>query len=282
MNLLFRFVTCVLFAAVQVCDSFCFSSFPSALHFKSNLCSTALLHSNQKQQHHRQLLALLGKSGHAGKIVGNTEYIKLLEDGSDAWRCQKVVQILKSGGLGVLPTDTSYCFATSITSKDGLERLLTIKGLQSCKKPLSMVVHDLSTIDRFSYGIDRQVFKILKKNLPGPYTFILPASSSLPKMMFLNGKGSKKNWKRETLGVRMPDDPVLQFLLEQLDEPLLVSSVPTGGDDHQLDPHSKWWNAVDFIVHSGMRPQDGSTIFDLTGIEPILIREGIGAIELSF
>ena len=80
----------------------------------------------------------------------------------------------------------------------------------------------------------------------------------------------------------MPDDPVLQFLLEQLDQPLLVSSVPTGGDGHQLDPHSKWWNAVDFIVHSGMRPQDGSTIFDLTGIEPILIREGIGAIELSF
>lgn len=139
-------------------------------------------------------------------------------------------------------------------------------------------------------------------------------------MMFFDGKGSKKNWKRDTIGVRMPADPVLQYVQEQLDEPLLVSSVPVPGEDDdddddydgddddlggargggssegatkkkkkkskskgsgmQLDPTAAWWNAVDFIVESGERPHDGSTIFDLTGVEPALIREGIGPVDL--
>ena len=113
---------------------------------------------------------LFGKrSGPAGRIVDTTFHADLdAGDGSDAWRAQEAVDLLRRGGCGVLPTDTSYSFVTLINSKQGLERILRIKGVESCKKPLSMVVADLATIDRFSYGIDRQVFKILKKNLPGP------------------------------------------------------------------------------------------------------------------
>ena len=243
-----------------------------------------------------------GKSkGVPDRLVEETLYVEVEEDGSDAWRCADITDLLRRGGVGCLPTDTGYGFVTPIDSKAGLERILKMKGYLGCKKPLSMICNDLATIDQYCYGIDRQTFKILKSAFPGPYTIILPASSQLPKMMFLDSKGGKHSWARKSLGVRMPDDPVLRYVQEELGgTPLLVSSVPSesfddlgeeedGEDDDiigvaqlqscRIDFGSSWCQQVDFVVDGGERPVEGSTIYDLTG-EPTLLRQGLGDLDL--
>ena len=242
-----------------------------------------------------------GKSkGTPDRLVDETLYVEVEEDGSDAWRCADVTDILRRGGVGCLPTDTGYGFVTPIDSKAGLERILKMKGYLGCKKPLSLLCNDLATIDQYCYGIDRQTFKFLKSAFPGPYTIILPASSQLPKMMFLDSKGGKHSWARKSLGVRMPDDPVLRYVQEELGGiPLLVSSVPNesfddldeeDGEDGdiigvaqlqscRIDYGSSWCSQVDFVVDGGERPVEGSTIYDLTG-EPQLLRQGLGGLDL--
>jgi tRNA threonylcarbamoyl adenosine modification protein (Sua5/YciO/YrdC/YwlC family) len=204
------------------------------------------------------LFAKGGKNRSPNKISAQTKYIEVEADGSDAWRTMDLVGILENGGMGVLPTDTGYCFVTSVDSKNGLERILRIKGLHTCRKPLSLLCSDIATIDKYCYGISKMVFKILKKNLPGAYTFILPASTALPKGMVFDSKGHKHSWARDTLGVRIPNDPVLRHLQDDLllCMPLLVSSIPVDEEmedqlfDCVLDPDASWCNDVDFIVVS--------------------------------
>lgn len=222
------------------------------------------------------------------KVSEQTEFIQVASDGQDAWRTMDIVDILNRGGIGVLPTETGYGFVCSLNSKDGLERMLRIKGLHECKKPMSLLCSDLSTIDKYCFGINRGIFKILKKNLPGPYTFILPAKNSLPKGIIFDSKGNKHSWKRQTLGVRIPTDPVLRYLQDELLDktPLLISSLPIDEEkgrqilDCKVDPSDTWCNDVDFVVDAGNRPHDGATIFDMTTREPELVREGLGEIEL--
>lgn len=225
----------------------------------------------------------------ARKLTREAEYVQILSDGSDAWRCMDIASILREGGVGVLPTESGYGIVTPLDSRSGLERLLRMKGAERSKKPLSLLCADLPTVDKYCYGINRAVFKILKKNLPGPYTFILPASTALPKMLILDAKGGRHSWARKSLGVRIPSDPVLRYVQDELLEgaPLLVSSLPNDEDDVNpfavcsLDAGASWCRDVDFMVDAGERPLDGSTIFDLTGAEPILVREGLGDLELS-
>ena len=268
-----------------------------------------------------QLFGKRMKYATPGKVVSSTQYIQVEKDGSDAWKTMDIVEILQDlGGVGVLPTDTGYCFVTSLDSKLGIERLLRIKGLHQCKKSMSLLCSNIQSIDEYCFGIDKLNFKILKKNLPGPYTFILQAKTTLPKQIIFDHKGKKHSWKRQTLGVRMPDDPVLRYLQDELllGMPLLVSSLPTmkekftndddydydDSDDYDdddedddedwekqrqqliecsVDPGASWCNDVDFIVDAGSRPYDGSTIYDLTSKSagPILLREGLGKLELD-
>eukprot|EP00566_Odontella_aurita_P019869 CAMPEP_0113538904 /NCGR_PEP_ID=MMETSP0015_2-20120614/7625_1 /TAXON_ID=2838 /ORGANISM="Odontella" /LENGTH=300 /DNA_ID=CAMNT_0000438531 /DNA_START=406 /DNA_END=1304 /DNA_ORIENTATION=- /assembly_acc=CAM_ASM_000160 len=222
--------------------------------------------------------------GPPGRIVPAVEYVECQPDGADAWRCLDVSQLLLRGGCGVVPTETGYGLVSLLDSREGLERILRIKGQERCKKPLSLLCSDLSTIDAYCYGINRGVFKTLKKNLPGPYTFILPASTALPKSIFVDAKGSRHAWARKTLGVRMSSDPVLRYVQDELLDgaPLLVSSLPReeeNEDDDEDDIYASsvlscgisdamdgasWCQEVDFIVDAGERPFDGSTIFDLT------------------
>lgn len=236
------------------------------------------------------------------KIVQSTEYIQIEQPYADnAWKTMDVVKILQQGGVGVLPTDTGYGFVTPLTSqndgnanKAGLERILRIKGLVNCKKPLSLLVADVRTIDEYCFG-NKNTFKLFKKNLPGPYTFILPAKSSLPKQVIVDTKGNKHAWKRDTLGIRMPTDETLRYLQDDLLDgmPLLVTSVPHGDGEEEefpgqrlvecLDANAKsWYDEVDFCVDAGPRPVDGSTIFDLSTGEPELLRQGLGDANLVF
>jgi len=252
----------------------------------------------------------LSAKGGGSKKAPSALFLEVEADGSDTWKCDRVVEIIKSGGVGVLPTDTSYAFVTSLSSKAGVERILRIKHEERCKKPLSILCADIASIDKYTYGIDRTFFKVLNKNLPGPYTFILPASSELPKMLFVDGKGAKKTKKRTTVGCRIPNDPVALSILNQLESPLLVSSVPNDGnmvsqeddeaceisedawniggpDDTMLcmnTASTSWFRSVDFVVEAGERPEGGGTIFDLTEPDegPLLVRKGMGSTELLF
>lgn len=223
----------------------------------------------------------MGRGTKSKSSQATTDYYTILSDGSDAWRADGAVDILSRGGCGVLPTDTGYAFVTRVTSREGVERILRIKDPDGQKKPLSLICPSLSTVDTYTLGIDRNIFKLLKRKLPGPYTFILPASAELPKMIYKDGK----KWKRKTIGIRIPDDPCLDAFLSQSDEPLLCSSVPATADgvqmicDAQRDGEA-WCQQVDFIVDAGERPADGSTVWDLTEEEPVLVRAGLGGDQL--
>ena len=153
-----------------------------------------------------------------------------------------------------------------------------------------MLCRDLATIDAFALGIDRPLYKLLRSHLPGPYTFILRASPALPKMVYHDGQ---RQWKRAEIGVRIPADPVCAALLEQLDEPLLCSTVPTEEGEQLVcdelcdvlvtderapaEIGDTWCGSVDFILDAGPRPLDGSTVYDLRDADqPELVREGLG------
>ena len=210
------------------------------------------------------------------------DYIDILPDSDDvAWQCESVVATLKSGGVGVIPTDTGYAFCARVNEKDAVRRLLDIKGADSGKKPLALLCRDLASIDMYTRYQSRTIFKVLKKALPGPYTFVLPASEHLPRVLLKNGK---RQWKRNTVGVRVPADAVCAAILEALDgEPLFCSSVPVSEDGDQLvchgplDEDGSWCSLVDFVVDAGPRPIEGSTMYDLASDDgPVLVRERLG------
>lgn len=239
----------------------------------------------------------------------------------DAWKMSDIVDILnRNGGLGVLPTETGYGLVTrldNINNKAGMERFLRLKDMHGCKKPFSVLCGNLATIDEYCalYTLPKQVFKILKKNLPGPYTFLLQAkANTVIAKANLNDDATCKahGWKRDAIGIRMPSDAVFRYFQDELygGVPLLVSTLSfhskkngIGDDDdddaddlddnddaviqmYQLvrpQPDDWYWDKVDFVVDAGNRPMDGSTVIDLTSRtgDPQLVRQGLGALELT-
>lgn len=193
------------------------------------------------------------------------------------------------------PLGRRYSFVTAVSSKEGVNRILKLKGASNGRKPLSLLCQDLATIQEYALGIDKSKYKMLRSYLPGPYTFILRASPALPKMVYHDGK---RQWKRSEIGVRVPDDTVCASFLEQLEEPLLCSTVPLGLDTEDEDwaegyPEAQvalfcdvaaigdtWCGQVDFVIDAGPRPSDGSTICDMREDEPVLLRQGIGPLSL--
>eukprot|EP00903_Cladosiphon_okamuranus_P017534 g16149.t1 len=254
-------------------------------------------------------------------------YIQIEDLESDSWRLIEAGEILRKGGVGVIPTDTCYTFACDILSRKGVERILQIKNEQGRHKPLSLLCKDISTMNTYAKGIDKALFKTMKAVLPGPFTFILPSTNEVPRML-IEHKHHKKTWKRKEIGIRLPDAPVLLDLLQQLDGPLLCSSVPSQfpgdhdwgadrssaaapdydedgegfddadddedddddegasrgawGDDAMVsgDPaaiEAAWGHAVDFVVDAGLLEIGGfSTVVDAVGVEPVVLREGLG------
>mmetsp|Transcript_26902 Transcript_26902/g.80645 ORF Transcript_26902/g.80645 Transcript_26902/m.80645 type:complete len:264 (+) Transcript_26902:180-971(+) len=211
-------------------------------------------------------------------------YLELLDGADAAWQCGEIIETINRGGVGVLPTDTGYAFVARVDSKDAVARLLEIKGDAHRKKPLALLCRDLATIDTYTRFSSRAIFKVLKRALPGPYTFILPASEALPRQLLKNGK---RQWKRNTVGVRIPADDVCAAVLAAVDAPLFCSSVPVveTDDDEYLQlvcagplegDHGGWCSLVDFVVDAGARPVEGSTIYDLSGDASELVRERMG------
>ena len=203
------------------------------------------------------------------------EFLKIYEDKPSETAIKKVVEVLKNGGLVIYPTDTVYGLGCDITNSRALEKLAKIKGVKLEKANFSFVCSSLSNISDYVKQIDTPTFKILKRALPGAYTFILPGNNDLPKDFR----------KKKTVGIRVPDNNIAIQIVEMLGNPIVSTSIHDEDEliEYSTDPElifEKWQNQVDLVIDGGYGENIASTIIDLTGHEPIIMREGKGDVNV--
>ena len=199
------------------------------------------------------------------------EFIKIYENKPSEAAIKKVVDVLKSGGLVIYPTDTVYGLGCDITNNKALERIAKIKGIKLEKANFSFVCSDLSNLSDYVKQIDTSTFKILKRALPGPYTFILPGNNDLPSAFR----------KKKTVGIRVPENTIALDIVRMLGNPIVSTSIHDDDEvlEYSTDPElifEKWQYLVDLVIDGGYGDNVGSTIIDLSGYEPVVIREGKG------
>ena len=187
---------------------------------------------------------------------------------------QKIIKILNNDGLIVIPTDTIYAFATSIKSKKGLERLAKIKNNKLKKANFSLICQDLKDISKYTKPFDRKTFKTLKNALPGPFTFILNANNNISKIF---------NSNKKEIGIRIPNHKFIRTLVEELNHPLVCSSVNDEDEivKYTTDPliiFENNENVVDAVIDYGYGKNIASTVVDCTSNDLVLIRQGVGRI----
>lgn len=204
-----------------------------------------------------------------------SEFIKIYEDKPSEAAIKKVVEVLRNGGLVIYPTDTVYGLGCDITNSKALEKIARIKGVKLEKANFSFVCYDLSNISDYVKQIDTPTFKILKRALPGPYTFILPGNNDLP----------KEFRKKKTVGIRVPDNNIAREIVRVLGNPIVSTSIHDDDEvlEYSTDPElifEKWQNKVDLVIDGGYGDNVASTIIDLSGYEPEIIREGKGDIDI--
>ncbi|MCK6609261.1 MAG: threonylcarbamoyl-AMP synthase [Flavobacterium sp.] len=204
-----------------------------------------------------------------------SEIIKIYEDKPSEAAIKKVVEVLKNGGLVIYPTDTVYGLGCDITNSRALEKIAKIKGIKLEKANFSFVCSDLSNLSDYVKQIDTSTFKILKRALPGPYTFILPGNNDLP----------KEFRKKKTVGIRVPDNNIAREIVKLLGNPIVSTSIHDEDEviEYSTDPElifEKWNNKVDLVIDGGYGDNVASTIIDLTGYEPEVIREGKGSLDI--
>jgi len=181
-----------------------------------------------------------------------------------------IVDVLRKGGVIIYPTDTIYGLGCDIFQHKAIEKICRIKKMDPQKAQLSFVCHDLSDLSNFAKQISRSTYRLLKEHLPGPYTFILPASKQVPKIL---------QSKKETIGLRVPANPIARAIVKELGNPILNGSLPGETIEDYTDPeimYENFRNEAEVIVDGGTGGTIPSTIIDCTRDEPILIREGAG------
>ncbi|MBS3739305.1 MAG: threonylcarbamoyl-AMP synthase [Psychroflexus sp.] len=201
--------------------------------------------------------------------------IKLYQDNPSQKHIQEIVKVLKDDGLIIYPTDTVYGLGCDINSKKALEKIARIKQIKLEKANLTFVCDSLSNLSEYVSQINSNTFKILKRNLPGPYTFILPGNNNLPKVFK----------KKKTVGIRVPDHSISLEIVKALGNPIVSTSIKDDDDviEYTTDPSlilEKWDKLVDIVVDCGYGDNVPSTVIDLTADEPLLVREGKGSIEI--
>lgn len=204
-----------------------------------------------------------------------SELIRIYEENPNPRDIRKVVDVLRKGGLVIYPSDTVYALGCDITNVRALERLAQLKGIKLEKANFSFICEDLSNLSDYVRQIDTATFKILKRALPGPYTFILPGNNNLPNVF----KGKKE------VGIRIPDNTIVRSLVHELGNPIVSTSIKDEDEviEYTTDPElifEKWHKLVDIVVDGGYGGNIPSTVIDLTGAEPVLLREGKGSLEI--
>lgn len=200
--------------------------------------------------------------------------IKLYDENPNEREVAKIVEILKNGGLVIYPTDTVYAIGCDALNVRAVEEVCELKGINPNKANLSIICYDLSDISEYA-KVDNDTFKLMKRNLPGPFTFILNTTSTLPKIY--------KN--KKTVGVRVPDNNIVRTLVRELGNPIMTTSVKDDDEviEYTTDPeliHERYEKDVDIVIDGGFGGIDGSTVVDCTGNEIEITRQGKGELLL--
>lgn len=203
------------------------------------------------------------------------QFIKIYSENPNPREINKVVEVLKKGGLVIYPTDTIYGLGCDITNTKALEKIARIKGVKLDKANFSFVCNDLSHLSDYIRQINTPTYKILKRALPGPYTFILPGNNNLPKAF--------KN--KKTVGIRVPDNAIAREIVKELGNPIVSTSIRDDDDviEYTTDPeliYEKWKNLVDVVIDGGYGDNQPSTVIDLSLDEIEIIREGKGSLDI--
>ncbi len=189
---------------------------------------------------------------------------------------QQVVESLRSGGLIIYPTDSVYAIACDLYQPKAVVKLAQLKGIKPEKANFSLICADLSHLSEFAKPLDNSIFKIMKKALPGPYTFILEASNKVPKIFQHNKK---------KIGIRVPDNTIALEIVRELGNPLVSTSVKDDDEiiEYTTDPeliHERYKDYVDYVIDGGYGNNEASSVLDCTGNEIEIIREGIGDLSI--
>jgi tRNA threonylcarbamoyl adenosine modification protein (Sua5/YciO/YrdC/YwlC family) len=203
------------------------------------------------------------------------QFVKIYNVNPNEASLKKVVEVLRNGGIIIYPTDTVYGLGCDITNTKALERVAKLKGIKLEKANLSFICYDLSHISDYVKQIDTSTFKLLKRALPGPYTFILPGNNDLPKVF--------KN--KKTVGIRVPDNNIIRTIVNSLGNPIISTSIYDEDEvlEYSTDPElifEKWQNLVDLVIDGGYGDNTPSTVIDLSGYEPVVVREGKGSLDI--
>ncbi len=201
--------------------------------------------------------------------------IKIYPENPNAKAIEQVVEVLKKGGLIIYPTDTIYGLGCDITNHKAVERICQIRGIKPDKANFSFVCSDLSHISDYTKPIDTMVFRVLKKALPGPYTFILEANNHVPKLL---------SSKKKTVGIRVPDNDIAREIVRLLGNPVLSTSIRDDDDviEYSTDPeliYEKYKDTVDVVIDGGYGGNEPSTVIDCTTGDFEVIRQGKGSLE---
>jgi len=202
------------------------------------------------------------------------KFIKIYNDNPNQQLVDEVVAVLKKGGLVIFPTDTIYGLGCDLKNNKALERLAMLKGVKLEKATFSFIFNNLSHLSDYVKQLDSPTFKILKRTLPGPYTFILPGSNTLPKVFK----------KKKTVGIRIPDNNIVRSIIETLGNPIVSTSIKDEDEilEYITDPElifEKWEKKVDIVIDGGYGDNYASTVVDLIDV-PVVIREGKGRVDV--
>jgi tRNA threonylcarbamoyl adenosine modification protein (Sua5/YciO/YrdC/YwlC family) len=196
--------------------------------------------------------------------------LHLHPENPQARNIKTIIDSLQKGGVIIYPTDTIYGIGCDIFQHKAIERICAIKQVNPLKAQLSFICYDLSDLSKYTKSISTPLYRLLKSYLPGPYTFILPASKEVPKIL---------KSKKDTIGIRVPDNIIARTIVKELGHPIISTTLPGEMVEEYTDPemmNSNFGKLVDLVVDAGIGGMMPSTIVDCTGEVPVLVRQGLG------
>ncbi len=201
--------------------------------------------------------------------------LKLYPENPNPDRIRKVVEVLEEGGIIIYPTDTVYAMGCDIKAHKSIEKIARLKGLNPINPDMSLIFRDMSHLSEYTVIRDNSVFKLLKRNLPGPFTFIVQANNQIPKLF--------KN-KKKTVGIRIPDNNIVHEIVSELGRPIMTTSIhdPDEVIEYTTDPeliYEKYRDIAEIVIDGGYGRNEASTIVDCTSEEITIIRQGPGVLE---